>query len=160
MRPVSISPKDVIDVDSHVYEPKSANQTPWLPELGLSTSDRDVLHSPIGWLNDSLINAAQRLLKEVNPAMPGLQDVTLGLTLNFCVEPHEFIQILHTGRGHWLVVSTIGVQHPVVQVFDSLYTTVSTTLKKQIATFLTTMKPSLASPRLREKRKAWYSAYT
>ena len=39
MRPVSISPKDVIDVDSHVYEPKSANQTPWLPELGLSTSD-------------------------------------------------------------------------------------------------------------------------
>ena len=143
MRPVSISPKDVIDVDSHVYEPKSANQTPWLPELGLSTSDRDVLHSPIGWLNDSLINAAQRLLKEVNPAMPGLQDVTLGLTWNFCVEPHEFIQILHTGRGHWLVVSTIGVQHPVVQVFDSLYTTASTTLKKQIATFLTTMKPSI-----------------
>ena len=47
MRPVSISPKDVIDVDSHVYEPKSANQTPWLPELGLPTSDRDVLHSPI-----------------------------------------------------------------------------------------------------------------
>ena len=30
-----------------------------------------------------------------------------------------------------------------VQVFDSLYTTASTTLKKQIATFLTTMKPSI-----------------
>ena len=76
--------------------------------------------------------------------MTGLQDVSLGLTLHFTVESHEFVQILHNGRGHWLVVSTVGVEHPEVQVFDSLYSSSSTSVKTQVAALLATDRPSIS----------------
>ena len=76
-----------------------------------------------------IINAAQKLLKKANPAVPGLQDVACGLTMNFDVEPGKFVQILHTGQGHWNTVSTIGLRHAEVQAFNSLYMCVPTIAK-------------------------------
>ena len=70
------------------------------------------------------------LLKEAN------QNVSCGLTMSFDVEPGEFIQILHDGSSHWLTVSTIGVKHPEIQAFDSLYASTSTSTKMQIANLL------------------------
>lgn len=89
------------------------------------------------------MNAAQTLLRKSNPIISGLQDVTLGLTMSFEVEPGEFVQILHNGAGHWITISTVGTNHPEVQVFDSLYTTCPSECKAQIAAMLATEHSSL-----------------
>ena len=104
---------------------------------------REVLLSHTAWLNDDIVNAVLKLLRKANPAVPGLQDVCCGLTMNFDVEPGEFVQILHTGHGHWNTISTIGMKHAEVQVFDSVYMCVPTIAKAQIAVLLTTEEPSI-----------------
>ena len=63
--------------------------------------------------------------------------------MNFDVEPGEFVQILHTGHGHWNTVSTIGEKHPDVQVFDSMYVCIPTKAKAQIASLLTTQEAAI-----------------
>lgn len=60
------------------------------------------------WLTGAIINTAQMLIKKAYPVADGFQDVLLGQTLGFEVKSSEFIQVLHTGRGHWLTISTIG----------------------------------------------------
>ena len=52
--------------------------------------------------------------------------MNLGLNNSFDVETAEFVQILHNGQGHWQVISTIGVNHPSVNIFDSIYRHCST----------------------------------
>ena len=51
---------------------------------------------------------------------------------DFDVETGEFVQILHNGHGHWHVISTIGVKHPTVNIFDSMYSHCSNHSKVQI----------------------------
>ena len=99
--------------------------------------DKKVLLDPVGWLNDSIVNAAQHLLKEQFPALGSLQDVALGLVMNFQIQNGDFLQIIHSNY-HWLTVSSIGLQYPNVRVFDSLYTSISATVKAQIANLLST----------------------
>ncbi len=130
------SRKEIIDVDT--CTPKSTEIQYWIPELHLTVNDREVLLNPLGWLTDNLINAAQELIKRASPAVPGLQDVIKGAILSYDVESAEFVQILHNHHGHWLTVSTIGTVHPVVNVYDSMYRSVSTGVKAQIATLLHT----------------------
>ena len=60
------------------------------------------------WLDDKLVNAGQTLLKARFPNIHGFQDVSLGQTLAFNIVKEGFVQVLHTGRGHWVTVSTIG----------------------------------------------------
>jgi len=55
----------------------------------------------------------------------------------------EFVQILNTGEGHWVTVSTIGTSHPLVCVFDSLYSSAGTRLEAQIASLIHTEKPEI-----------------
>ena len=43
-----------------------------IPQLELSSSDREILLSPTAWLTDSIIDAAQNLLKKACP-VPGLR---------------------------------------------------------------------------------------
>ena len=68
--------------------------------------------------------------------MPGVWSSISGLW--FDNEPGEFIQILHTGDGHWVTISTIGTTHPTVHIYDSLYTSAGAKLKAQIACLLCT----------------------
>ena len=70
--------------------------------------------------------------------MSGHQNVNLGLTMSFYIEPGVFIQILYDGSSHWLTVS---VKHPEVPAFNSLYTSTST--KMQISNILYSDKPSM-----------------
>ena len=70
----------------------------------LTDVDRATLLSPVGWLNDNLIVAAQNLLKKQS-SMPGFQDTYLGQSLGFEIQRGEFIQIFHDGYGHWLMIS-------------------------------------------------------
>ena len=50
-----------------------------------------------GWLFDTVIVAAQNLIKSKYPSVRGLHDATLGQSLAFNVLQEEFVQILHTG---------------------------------------------------------------
>ena len=79
------------------------------------------------------------MLKKVCP-IQGLQKVSLGLTLIFEVQRGEFIQILNTRAGHWVTISTIGTNHPVV---DSVYSTACDELQRQIASILITPHSSI-----------------
>lgn len=69
---------------------------PWLPELGLVCIDKESLLSPVGWITDSIVLAAQKLLQGQFPSIKGLQPVTLGLLCNFNVIQGGFLQILHS----------------------------------------------------------------
>ena len=62
---------------------------------------------------------------------------SLGRTLAFSVMKEQFIQVLHTGRGHWLTISNIGCATDEVDVFDSMPPAVNASLKNQIASLLT-----------------------
>ena len=141
---ININPHSIKPIDVESYVPKSMKlDKMWVPQLRLKQSDKEILLSRTAWLNDDIINAAQKLLKKANPAIPGLQDVCCGLTMNFDVEPGEFIQILHTGHGHWNTVSTVGVRHSEVQIFDSMYMCIPTMAKAQITNLLNTVESSV-----------------
>ena len=99
--------------------------------------------NPAGLLTDNIIDAAQMLLKRAFPALSGLQSVCCGLTMNFNVEPAEFVQVIHNGRGHWLTISTIGTSHSDVHVYDSMYPSAGTLVKAQVAALLQTESPAL-----------------
>lgn len=54
------------------------------------------------------------------------------------------MQILHNGEGHWLTISTIGIESPAtVNVYDSKYYTASAEVKIQVASILHTEYPQI-----------------
>jgi len=71
------------------------------------------------WLSDVLVNAGQKLIQQAHPHVHGLQDVALGHTLAFVVMKGEFVQVLHSDKGRWVTVSTIGCQAAEIDMFDS-----------------------------------------
>ena len=74
-------------------------------------------------------------MRQAFPVLFGLQSVTCGLTMNFDIEPAEFV---HNGQGHWLTISTIGTSHPDVHVYDTMYPSAGTLVKAQTAALLHT----------------------
>jgi hypothetical protein len=110
-------------------------------EYVLSQADRDILLHPAAWLNDSIISAAQSLLKKQSPTVGGLQPPYLGQTCGFDIQSGEFVQILHDGHGHWVTVSTVGAEDGAeVYIYDSMYPSVGTYTKKEVASILCTKK--------------------
>ena len=96
----------------------------------LTQAERNILLSPCEWLNDNLINTAQAFLKQQSP-VAGLQSTDLSITFAFEIQ-REFIQILHDGHGHWLMVSNIGAKdHTELLVYDNMYPTVGSVVKQQ-----------------------------
>ena len=110
--------------------------------------------SPTGLLTDNIIDAAQMLLKQAFPALSGLQSVTCGLTMNFDIEPAEFVQILHNGQGYWLTILTIGTSHPDIHVYDSIYPSAGTLVKAQTAALLHTESPAICLKFMRVQMQA------
>ena len=86
--------------------------------LGLSLTDKRILDYHHKWLNDRLINAAQKMLQK-QYGIAGLQDVTMLQTLSMDVQPSEFVQILNVANSHWVTISTIGCEAGTVNVYDS-----------------------------------------
>ena len=108
----------IIDVEKYVPGlPKTQSKKVWIRELKMFERDRKILLSPTGLLMDNIIDAAQTVLKQAFPALSCLQSVTCRLTMNFDIEPAEFVQILHNDEGHWLTISTTGTSHPDVHVY-------------------------------------------
>jgi hypothetical protein len=83
-------------------------------------------------LTETEINAGQYMLKQQHSYIQGLEDTLLGPCGSFSVATSPFVQILHTGTHHWICVSNIE-DGSSVQVYDSLYTGLSDSTKKQIA---------------------------
>ena len=61
----------------------------------------------------------------------------------FHVETDEFVQILHSGGNHWITISTMGMDHAHVRVYDSLLGTLPGDARKQIASLLMTKEEKI-----------------
>ena len=88
----------------------------------LSRSDKTIIESG-NWLTDDIIDAGHKILaaqfkKRFGTA--GFQSVILGRTFSFDVETKEFVQVLHDGINHWLLVSTVGATPSSIMVYDSI----------------------------------------
>ena len=135
-------PLDSMDLDA--YTPKTTQKASkmWIQNglFTLTEEDKSILYSQTetAWLTDTIINAAQKLLSQKVPLRNGFQDVCCGRTYAFNVEASEFSQVLHNGHGHWITITTIGAQEGEVLVYDSLYPSVSSCVKRQIAALLAT----------------------
>ena len=131
--------------------PSPAHKTPapsqarkrkyWVPSLCLYDSDRVILESPIEWLNDSIVNGAQTLLKKhaLKVNLQGFQDTLLGCGYHFkCLDPTggSFVQILHVNNNHWVTATDIGCEPGIVKIYDSKYNYMTLDTKKQICSFL------------------------
>ena len=130
----------VIDVE--VYEVTEAEPDCWIEELDLLVSEKKILESG-GWLSAPIVNASQVILAKQFKRTSGLQDVSGSLTMNFFIEKDKFIQILHEPRGHWLTISNIGAKNSEVFVYDSMYTSCSSSVQQQIASMLKAEKPDI-----------------
>ena len=53
------------------------------------------------------------------PHLQGLQEVALGLVLSYSIAQSEFIQIMNTGKHHWVTVSNIGCNDEEMYVYVS-----------------------------------------
>ncbi len=86
------------------------------------------LLNPVGWLTDSIVNAAQQLLKKLFPSINSLQDVAIGYTMNFEIQTGKYYtlnrQSLADNFKHWKEWQ----QYPRVNVFDSSYPIIPTTV--------------------------------
>ena len=138
-------PSVCIDLDSYTPKTPPHNAKRWLNNdlFQLDQSEKAILLTPTAWLTDSIIDASQKLLLQKMPSNTGFQSITLGRTLYFEVQSNEFVQILHNGHGHWLTISTVGMTHPEVCVYDSMYPTTSTHVKHQIASLLATTQNTI-----------------
>lgn len=113
---------------------KETNNESRHSKTNTSRSDEiDMIGDPKEMLTDVHINAAQKLLTQQFPKMHGLQDTILGSKLQFAIETGDFIQILHDGALHWLTISNLFCNDNCVDIFDSLYTSVSMDVKMQAA---------------------------
>ena len=75
--------------------------------------------------------------------MSGLQPSTLAQTMAFQVHRGQFVQILCVGGNHWCTVSNVGCDDGVVNVYDSMYSSVSSTTINVIAGLLFTSATKL-----------------
>ena len=92
----------------------------WLTDPYLLNEDRDRLVTG-RWLNCRLIETAQLLLKKAPPDMEGLQSPLNGESYKFKTVQGRFIQILNVQKSHWIVVSDVGCEAGVVNIYDSAY---------------------------------------
>lgn len=105
----------------------------WIKELLLFPSDKQVLLSPVQWLNDNIINAAQKLCDATDSK--GFQDVLLRQLKP--IEPeHSFIQILHVDSVHWITVSNMKCKNNEVVIYDSRYTGLSLKSKLHVSSLM------------------------
>ena len=112
--------------------------------IKLTQADKEIVLNG-EWLTDSIIHAAQLLIKNDHTLLPlgSLQDPILGKTLSFDVATEESVQILHSGGNHWVAISTVGTEHPQVHVYDSLYRVLPFTTCEQVAALLHTHKKEI-----------------
>ena len=132
----------VIDLTSEPNTKKSSRTkkaAEWLKveDVSFTTGDRDILLHPTAWMTDSIVAGTQHLLQK-QTGVRGLQSPCLGQTCAFDIQKSDFVQVISNGYNHWLTVSTIGAEDGTVNVYDSLYVSVNSNIKDQIAAIVNT----------------------
>ena len=96
-------------------------------------------------INDATMNVFQKLIKAANPTTVGLEDTILGQKKHFSVHRSTpFVQILHTGSAHWVVISTYGCDANEVVLVDTLFRgRITLKLKHQICEILYSTLPEI-----------------
>jgi len=110
--------------------------------IQLKESQKNIL---IGrqWLTSDILNAAKQLLAAQFGPVCELQDTEHGILCTFITPKRDFIQILHDGVGqHWVTISAI-IDKVTVDVYDSLHSSASASMKQQIAALFSTPKESI-----------------
>ena len=108
-----------------------------IPRTDHVSTDRHRL--PCVVVTDNILAASQRLLQRQTGAH-GLQPPCIGQMCAFDIQKGDFIQIVNNGHAHWLTISTIGAVDGTVNVYDSLYMSVSSCVKNQVAAIVYTNK--------------------
>ena len=93
---------------------------------------RDILQCTFSWLTDEHIDAAQHLIKELGTGVSGLNCIAATTHCSrFAVrqDVHQTIQCHNIG-AHWVTSTSISGK---VVVYESLYSTVNESLKRQLA---------------------------
>ena len=98
----------------------------------MTETDKGILTSG-GLLSDNHINFAQHLLFHQFPSTEGLQ-YTILQGRKPVKNIKNGLQIIHDRGNHWLVANTIGCAGSVVQVYDSVYSSVNEETKAVIQT--------------------------
>jgi len=88
------------------------------------------------WLNNTHINAANRLLKAQFPSVLGLHDTKYGQDLSFPSTDSPFVQI-----NHWLTVQ--GVHLSLVKVYDTMEYASTENVQSQIAAIMQSSSKSI-----------------
>ena len=125
-----------VEVESYVPLAQDEVQH-WVP--GLTTEDKKMITSG-GWLSDEIVDAGQKLLKSMYPHIQGLQEVALGMVLSYSIAKSEFIQIMNTGKHHWVTVSNINCNDEEIHVYDCASGSPTSSLLNQIASIVYTPK--------------------
>jgi hypothetical protein len=78
-----------------------------------------------------------RLISNQFPDYDGLQDTVLQQNYSWKNPSTKYLQFLHVNNCHWILIANTG-EFPmnVVQIYDSLYTSVSNATKKNICNFV------------------------
>ena len=101
------------------------------------------IQQPVGWLSDAVIGASQLLLLQHFPKIAGLQPPSLQQTRAFQAHQNEFVQIINVRDCHWCVVSNVGCQDGTVNVYDTMYSSMSSTTASIAARLQITSLPKV-----------------
>ena len=87
----------------------------------LTQAEWDIITSPTGWLDCTIVQEAHVLLAKVNPLITGFQRPTLGPIRQFdIIMITEFVQLVHVNNNHWVCFSSIGCVPGHVNLLNSL----------------------------------------
>ena len=136
---------DLTDIDKSPPTEKIKAPTVWIMNSLhiLHESDHQLITSPSGWLNDKIIQASQQLLAQQFPNTEGLQPPTLEQINGFEAHSGHFLQVLNVGRSHWIVVSNLGCERNVVNVYDTMYMSLPSSTVDTIARLVFCPSPIL-----------------
>lgn len=120
-------------VDLLLKAPESPQKTILKPAL---SSERKRILCSKAWLDDTLIDMGQSLLKAKYTHIGGLQSAVLAQKFALLPQPDEFLQILNVNGNHWILISTFGCPSATVNVYDSLHGTLPPTAQRVVADML------------------------
>ena len=95
----------------------------------LQQEDYSIIEDSVGWLTATIMSAVNMALHNQFHQIQGVQNTTLS---KFDTATGNFIQMLHSNSNHWVMVSNIGCSPGQINYYDSLYHSITPSVKKQI----------------------------
>ena len=125
------------DLTKHGIADVDLEQDKWIDCCGFHlTREHKIILLSKAWLDDYIVGAAQKLLKQQNPKIGGFQFPALGEKLAMEPQSGEFIQIIHMSSNHWITLSTVGCELSTINLYDSLNRRLSMQAQKLVASIM------------------------